>query len=497
MGVHMKNGNPQATGYRRPLVIAGTASGVGKTTIAAGIMGALRQRGLMVAPFKVGPDYIDPGYHMAVTGVPSRNLDTWLTSPEAVRSIYDKGAAAADVSVVEGAMGLFDGRSGAGARGSTAEIAAITGGAVVLVVDCSRMAYSLAPLLSGFSRFDPRLFFAGAILNNAGSPGHARMLEDAARQAGVPVLGVFPRDPGISLKSRHLGLVPAGGQGGTLAGDLPDVLEQIIKRVDENIDIDALLAAAGDSGDSNSAASGDTILNSVAALYEGTMPNSGIKYGVPKKIRLAVACDEAFSFYYADSLEALEDAGAEVIYFSPLRDQGLPACDGVYLGGGFPEVYAAELESNVSMRHSLAGAAGDGLPVYAECGGLVYLCRSMEVDGKRHKMAGALPLKARMTGRRQALGYVEATALRDSILLGAGEQARGHEFHWSAIEWSHENLAYDCFSARESARRPGGFCNGNLLASYVHIHFAGNLNAATRFVDACAGAKGATVEAIV
>lgn len=478
----------------RPLVIAGAASGVGKTTVAAGIMGALRRRGLRVAPFKTGPDYIDPSYHMAAADAPSRNLDTWMTSREAVREIYARAAAGADISIIEGAMGLFDGRAGAGNEGSTAEIAGLLGGAVVLVADCSRQARSLAPLLAGFARFDGGVPVTGAILNNVGSPSHARMLADAAREAGVPVLGVLPRRTDISLKSRHLGLVPAGeaASGAADGGGIEAVLERVIAHVEEHVDLDGVLALAGaadaavgaklgansgaNSGDTNS---GDTILNA----------------GVPRA-RLAVACDEAFSFYYMDSLEALEAAGAQLVCFSPLRDSGLPACDGLYLGGGFPEVYAGELEANSAMRRSVAAAVGAGLPVYAECGGLVYLCQGITDDGgRRREMAGALPMEARMTGTRQALGYVEATALKDSVLLDAGDRVRGHEFHWSAVAWSDADAAYSCFSAREQAHRREGFSAGNLLASYVHLHFAGNPEAAARLVAACTGAKGAAVDA--
>lgn len=487
----------------RPLVIAGAASGVGKTTVAVGIMGALRRRGLAVAPFKSGPDYIDPSYHMAASRAPSRNLDTWMTSPEAVREIYSRGSAGFDVSVIEGAMGLFDGRAGARNEGSTAEIASLLGGAVVLVADCARTGRSLAALLSGYARFDERVPLAGAILNNAGSPAHARMLEDAAREAGVPVIGVLPRCGDISLKSRHLGLLPAGEAGNGSSGhghgvSLDETLGRITDHVEEHLDIDALLTLAGAGANSgslrgeqadrktNSGKAGDTIplISPIPDSARGRRP------------RIAVACDEAFSFYYVDSLEALGEAGAELVYFSPLRDAAVPACDGLYLGGGFPEVYASELEANTSMRHSLASATREGLPLYAECGGLIYLCRGITgEDGNHREMAGVLPLEARMTGKRQALGYVEARALKDSVLLAKGEKVRGHEFRWSEVEWSDALLAYECFSSREGAGKHEGFCDGNILASYVHLHFAGNRGAAARFIHSCAGKEGAAIDA--
>jgi cobyrinic acid a,c-diamide synthase len=448
-------------------VIAGTASGVGKTTVTAGIMGALRRRGLNVAPFKAGPDYIDPGYHQAAAGRMSRNLDTWLTSADGVRENFLKGAAGADISIIEGVMGLFDGRAGAGDGGSTAEIARLVDGVVILVVDCSSMSRSLAALLQGFAAFDPGLEVAGVILNNVGSERHRMMLVDAAREAGMPVMGAFMRQPELAMASRHLGLVPAG------EGDREELLEAIIAAALESLDLDRLLELAS--------------------------PVEGIASGIPaehrrgpeEQVRLAVGRDEAFGFYYADGLEALEAAGAVIDYFSPLRDSELPACDGIYLGGGFPEVFATRLAENGAMRAAIAEAAASGMPVYAECGGLVYLCRDVEVSGNRVGMVGAVPLRARMTERRQALGYVEATVCRDSVLFDTGEKVRGHEFHWSDIDWQDDRLAYDCFSARREGVQVDGFCEDNILASYVHINFAGNRGAAERFVNSCRKAKGA------
>jgi len=472
----------------RPLIIAGAASGVGKTTIATGIMGALKRRGLKVAPFKVGPDYIDPGYHSRAAGVPSRNLDTWLTSPDVVRSIFSRGSMGADVSVVEGVMGLFDGRTGAGNEGSTAEVAGLIGGDVFLVVDCQRQARSLAPVLSGFASFDPELKPAGAILNNVGSASHTRILKDAAHEAGVEVYGVLPRRGDISMPSRHLGLVPAGERESD-----GEVLARIIDHVAENVDLDALLSLTA-AEDTTAVASADAHAGSGERPVsdESANPTNSTK---KPRARIAVARDEAFSFYYVDSLEALERAGAELLYFSPLRDSELPDCDGIYLGGGFPEIFASGLEANTAMRTSVAAAVRDGLPAYAECGGLVYLGREVVIDGERRMMAGAIPLAARMTGRRQALGYVEAAARKDNLLLHAGERVRGHEFHWSAIDWREDMLAYDCFSSGEPGGKAEGFSNGYLLASYVHIHFAGNENATANFIDACAGVKGAVSSA--
>lgn len=464
---------------RRPLVIAGNASGAGKTTVATGIMGAFKSGGIAVAPFKVGPDYIDPGFHRQAAGIPSRNLDTWLTSPEAVCSIYRRGSAVADVSVVEGVMGLFDGRAGGRDQGSTAEAARIIGGAVVLVVNCASLARSLAPLIYGFDRFDESLRLAGVILNNVGSAAHARMLRDAAGEAGVPVLGEIPRTGNISLESRHLGLVPAGE-----CDDSREKLEETAELVKKHVDLEALLALTKVPG---SQFSFSMLKDAECETWKQETGNPETRNSIA---RIAVAQDEAFSFYYVDSLEALEAAGAELVYFSPLRDDELPACDGLYLGGGFPEMFATELESNVSMRRSILQAARDGLPVYAECGGLVYLCRGVEVDGARRQMVGAIESEAMMTGRRQALGYVEAKARRQNILIESAGRIRGHQFHWSKVKWQEDHLAYDCFSSKRPEVEQDGYSRGNLLATYVHIHFAGNDGAAAeRFVGACVREK--------
>ncbi len=459
-------GNNSWSGGGRPLVIAGAASGVGKTIVAAGFMGACRRQGLKVAPFKIGPDYIDPGFHFYAAGAPSRNLDTWLTSRQEVKNIYRRGAAGAEISVVEGVMGLFDGRSGAGSEGSTAEVSCLIGAAVVLVVDCARQARSLAPLLAGFAAFDDSVPLAGCILNNVGSLAHARELESAAAEAGVTVLGALPRRPETGLPSRHLGLVPAGER-----DHFHEKLELVIDNVQENIDMDGLLSLA-------------VMAPERPPGFESESKFARERPGGGGRIRLAVANDEAFSFYYVDSLEALAAAGAEIVRFSPLNDRELPVCDGLYLGGGFPEMFAARLEANKSMRESVAATVAAGLPTYAECGGLVYLCRHLEVAGKTHRMAAALPLEARMTGRRQALGYVEATARRGNILMPAGATVRGHEFHWSAIDWDFSNAAYDCTSGSRDESRLDGFSTGSILASYVHLHFGGNRAAAEAFVDA-------------
>ncbi len=482
----------------RPLVIGGTASGVGKTSIALGLMGAFRRRGLRVAPFKVGPDYIDPGYHNAVAGLASRNLDTWLTSAATVREIYQRASAAGDISIVEGVMGLFDGRAGAdngiGADGSvdrgdgsTAQVARLIGGAVVLVVDCARMARSLAPLLAGFAAFNDGLDLAGAILNNVGSSGHGRMLEAAADEAGVAVLGVVPRQRGMALESRHLGLVPAAER-----GRLGETLDGIISLVEENVDLDSLASLAG--------AGVEPPLAGDGAGSAGAPASGGPGRGRGPCVRLAVARDQAFSFYYQDSLEELERAGAILVPFSPLDDGQLPACDGVYLGGGFPEMFARDLEANVSMRRSVRRTVAEGLPLYAECGGLVYLCDAVEVDGRSHRMAGVIPAMARMEGSRQALGYVKARARRDSILLERGGGINGHEFHWSSVHWTGDpaaDRAYDCLSSRAPGARAEGFIRGSLLASYVHIHFAGYPQAARRFVAACAGRREVSAGAVL
>ena len=445
------------------LVIAGTASGVGKTTVATGLIAALVRRGLTVQPFKVGPDYIDPSYHARAAGRPCRNLDSWMLGPDLLRDLFARAAGACDVAVVEGVMGLYDGKSGGGEVGSTAHVAKLIGAPVVLVVDAAKSARSAAAVTLGFRTLDPELHLAGVILNNVASPGHyAAAAEPIEREAGLPVLGQLGRDPSCRLEERYLGLVP------TTEGGLDDErLARLATLVADGVDIPRLLALA-----SRTRPSPESAL--------GLFPT----HRLPRDVRIAVARDEAFSFYYQDNLDLLEAWGAEIVSFSPAHDAHLPTgASAVYLGGGFPELFAAELARNATLRADLRQAAEDGMPIYAECGGLLYLAEGLtDQAGRRHEMAGVLPGWSTLEGGHRTLGYREVAARRDSILLEQGERIRGHEFHWSRSE--PPDAARAAYDVLPDEGRLEGYVAGNLLASYVHLHFGSDPRIAPRFVEA-------------
>ncbi len=425
------------------IVVAGTHSGAGKTTVASGLMAALAGRGLRVAPFKVGPDFIDPSYHALATGRPGRNLDAFLSGPDLVGPLFAHGARGADVAVIEGVMGLFDGRGG-GELASTAHVAKLLGAPVVLVVDGSAMSRSAAAMVHGYATFDPDLNVAGVVLNRVGSATHEGMLREALAPLGVPVLGVLRRDAAISTPDRHLGLVPAAERRRE-AGRSIDALGAVVSR---SLDLDAAMRLASSAGSLS------------AGPWSPEAPEEGRTPGV----RVAVAAGPSFSFLYEENVELMKGAGAEVIPFDPTSDEALPdGTDALYLGGGFPETYADALSANEPMREGVARFAGDGRPVVAECGGLLYLSR--ELDGR--PMCGVLGASARMTDRL-TLGYREARASLDSPLAEKDAAVRGHEFHYSAVEPGvGERPAWDL-----AGRGPEGFVSGGVHASYLHTHWA-------------------------
>ncbi|RLT36061.1 MAG: cobyrinate a,c-diamide synthase [Chloroflexi bacterium] len=454
----------------RGFLIAGTASGVGKTTVATGITGALSARGLRVQPFKTGPDYIDPTYLSRAAGRACRNLDSWMLPAPAVRDLFARASADADVAVVEGVMGLFDGRADeetddGGAAGSAAHLARLLGLPVVLVVDARAMAQSAAALVLGFQRYQPDLRIAGVILNRVAGTRHAELCAGPITAAtGLPVFGALPRAPELAVPERHLGLVPDSG-----AAEADALFQGITALVTEHLDLDALLACAAPV---------------TPAADSGLFPAQPI---VRPRARIAIARDAAFHFYYEDSLDLLRAWGAELVPFSPLTDHELPTdCGAVYIGGGFPELFAAKLASNARMLAALRAAAAGGVPIYGECGGLMYLGSGVtDFEGARHAMAGLVPAESIMRGSRLTLGYREVESC-GTPLLPAGERMRGHEFHWSALETaaSADTAAYRVL---DQAGRPDGFRVGSVTASYVHAHLAARADLAPNFVATAEG----------
>lgn len=445
------------------LIIAGTHSGVGKTTIATGIMSALTKQGFKVQGFKTGPDYIDPGYHTLVTGRPSRNLDEFMLSPDVLKQVFVKAAAGMDIAIVEGVMGLFDG--GTGGVGSTANLAKLLQAPVVLVVDVRAMADSAAALVYGFKHYDPSVEIAGIILNRVGSERHFKMVKTAIEnKVGVPVLGYLTKDAKLSMPERHLGLLPVEENFNTAWQT------ELAEKLEAALDLKQMLALA-----------------QAAKPLTAELPKV---HSREKIVRIALARDEAFTFYYQDGLDILTDLGAELVPFSPLRDKKLPDdIDGLIFGGGFPEMFSTALAENQAMYESIRTAHQAGMPIYAECGGLIYLCREVTDFSGQHSapMVGLVPANCKMQQKLVTVGYVEAEACQDNILCSQGTKIRGHEFHFSVMLSQEEEFpwAFTFKKLRDGSTYPGGYCEGNLLASYLHCHFAGNPEAAGSFVAKC------------
>lgn len=443
------------------ILIAGTHSSVGKTTVALGVLAALRHRGLRPAPFKAGPDYIDPSLHALAAGRPSRNLDVWLLDESALRGVFARGARDADIAVIEGVMGLFDG-IGATQDASTAAVARALQCPVILVLDVAAMSGTAAALVLGCQQMQPGVQLAGVVLNRVGSAAHLQSTAEAIQEVtGLPVLGSLPNDPCVGVAERHLGLVPSAEDGLSQAA-----LERLTELVTQRFDLDHLQRIAASAGP-------------LRAAPEAVLEVSA------QSATIAVAQDRAFGFYYQDTFDVLRESGADIVPFSPLSDETLPSdARGVYLGGGFPELYADELASNEPMRRALQSHAARNLPIYAECGGLMALGRTLTTfEGEPLPMFGLLPLDSRMQRKSLTLGYREVQAVRPSALMDVGTRVRGHEFHWSEADPPPSDLAAYRVSGSD---RLEGFCSGSILASYVHLNFAGAPELARRFVAACA-----------
>ena len=450
----------------RVLVIAGVASGVGKTTVTVSLLEAFRRRGLAVQAFKVGPDFIDPGFHEVVTGRPSYNLDGWMCGREHVLDTVAHHAADADLALVEGVMGCFDGVDGTSDDGSTAQIAKWLGSPVVLVIDASSHSRSAAAVALGFERFDPGLRIGAVIANRVGGEVHARWVHDAIASScrAVP-LGAIVRDESLTLPERHLGLVTAAE--GPLT---PELRRRLAETIERSVDLDALIAIAVPLRDAGR--------RSVAELQW-------------PRVRIAVARDTAFQFYYAENLDRLRAAGAELCFWSPRTDAVLPDVDGLYFGGGYPELHARALTANVAVREAVRAFADAGKPIYAECGGLMYLAQAIEdLEGVTHPMVGLLPTTVHMRPGRLRLDYTDVVFTADAPIGRAGTTARGHEFHYSSLDPIPDSVprVYRV-SRRRGGERAEGYLIGRALMSYVHLHFASNPAIARNFVDSCVGAR--------
>lgn len=443
------------------LVIAAPRSGEGKTSIALGLVAALAGHGLSVGSAKVGPDYLDTGWHALASGRAARNLDVWTMGEDGVAAAFSAASEGADVVVVEGVMGLFDGHRTGAAACSTADVARLIGAPIVLVIDASRAAASLAAVALGFATFDHRVRVGGVILNRFAEHRSRASVSDAFESVGIPVLGWVPPADEARLPSRHLGLVQAGEDDVTGRA----AISHLGELVERYCDIDSLLALA----------------RSAETLPPAEPTWACLRTPGPTP-RIAMARDAAFAFTYADNPEALRGLGADVVEFSPLVDAALPAhVDGLYLPGGYPELFAERLADNVSMRESIAGAASAGLPIYAECGGMLYLLESLtDGDGRELPMAGVLPASATMMPRLQRVGYTQATLVASEVLGEAGTVVRGHEFRYSRCE--PQAGAAPAWVVDGEAR---GFAADNVVASYLHLNFAGCPQIASAFVAAC------------
>jgi cobyrinic acid a,c-diamide synthase len=445
------------------VVIAGTSSGVGKTTAMLAILAALRERGRQVQPFKAGPDFIDPTHHRAATGRPSRNLDGWMLGKDLNRSIFARAAADADLSIIEGMMGLFDSSSPVNDIGSTAELAKQLEAPVILVVDGSAMARSAAAMVAGYARFDPALRVAGVLFNRVGSDGHYQLLKAAVEQeTDVVALGYLHSDAAMTIPERHLGLVMATEQGD---GQL---YHRLAKAALDTVNLDRIEALAHSSG---------VLPDAVSPLM---IKNQG------RTVRIGVAQDQAFCFYYTDNLDLLESSGAEIVPFSPVNDHVLLDVEMLYLGGGYPELHGAALAKNIAMRTGIKRFADQGGVIYAECGGLMYLTESIcDLEGRSHDMVGVFPAETVIRKPGLTLGYRTVECSRGCIIGDVGATARGHEFHYSTLV-PKGPLTYACTlsDAEGLSKGQDGLAIGNVLALYTHLHFTSQPKIGAALVDA-------------
>lgn len=457
-------------------MIAAASSGSGKTVISCGLMAALGQRGLKVAACKCGPDYIDPMFHREVLGIDSENLDLFFYGKETLNRLFEKHAENADITMIEGVMGYYDGMTLASEKASSYDVARTLKTPVILVVPCKGAALSVLPVIQGMIGFKEDSNICGILLNRVSSmlyPKMKQMIEDGLAQAGykVPVIGYVPEHPVFGLESRHLGLVTPQE-----LNSIREQLEEAGRLLSETVELDTLLSIASHSGGAEHKEGGSSKSSEAGRGVEEGALREG------RSVRIAVAQDEAFCFYYKDNLQFLQNEGCELVKFSPLHDNFLPEdIRGMILGGGYPELYTEDLEKNVSMRSSVKKAILGGLPCLAECGGFMYLHEEMEDDkGISRKTAGVFPGKAFRTGKLVRFGYIEIEAQKEGAFLKKGEKLRGHEFHY----WDSTDNGKDCIAVKPDKQRSWECIHmeGNLFAGYPHIHFYSNLDFARRFI---------------
>lgn len=444
------------------VMFAGTSSDVGKTTIVLGIMRALTLQGLKVQGYKAGPDYIDTAFHTFATHIPSRNLDPWFFTEETIKRLIGMHDAKSDISIMEGVMGMYDGASVDSIQGSSAHLAIMTQTPIILIINGGGVALSAAAMVKGFKTFDDRVNVAGVIVNQVGSEKHYQLIKEAIeKHTSVVCIGYLKKSQDITLKSRHLGLIPS-----VEVDALDEKINHVANMIQESIDLDQL--------------------QEIAKQAE-SYPNIPLDK-TSKKVKLGVAYDNAFNFYYEDNLDLLESLGCELVTFSPLKDPELPKdLDGLYLGGGFPEVFAKELYENTSMRQSICNAINNNLPTYAECGGLMYLTNSIKtLDEKTFEMCGVFDSKSEMTKSLQRFGYVNVVLNRDTILGPKGTEFKGHEFHRSQV-FENKDITHS-YNVSKGGHGQGnwecGLSTHQCVGAYAHVHFYNNIDLASNLVEA-------------
>lgn len=447
------------------ILIAGTHSGVGKTTIACGLMLVLKEAGFIVQPFKVGPDYIDPSYHTEITGRQSSNLDTYMLSKDVILEIFETQSKNADIAIIEGVMGLYDGLNDT-EIGSTSYLSKIIKSPVLLVVDAYALSRSAGAIVLGYKEFDKDVNIAGVILNNIGSQIHYENTKKSIEEkTQIHVCGFLSKEISLNLKERHLGLIP------TFEKKIDDTFKRKLMELMKNVDIKEIIALSKKTKE---------IKNIPSIIFK--------KQDYYKKVKIAVAKDKAFNFYYKENIDILKNFGAEICYFSPLESENLPEfINGLYIGGGFPELFSQQLSENIKMKNILYQKIKDGLPVYAECGGLMYLMEKIiNFEKKEFPMLGIFKGNVKMSNKLNALGYVETETIKDNILSKKGDKNKGHVFHWSYLEDLPEDISFAYKILKNNGKYYyDGLTDNNILAAYTHIHFASNINFAKNFIKIC------------